>query len=486
MKNLYVACELGPANGRVMLGALQKGGLVVSEAAHLQDMTTEQEGVTRWDVARMFQDVMGAVRGIAAQEEPIRGISFHSPVNDALLFEANGSLVAPSTRVSEAAATTELNKLLAKVPFEALYAETGLQPSSARMVCQLAAENSRRLKKATHALSVADGFNFLFSGIARAEYSQAHQAQLYNPLTKSWSEQIVKAAGIPSKILPPLVPAGTKLGEVRRDLASQAGLEDAIVTTTCSDSLMATLATLTIADPQSWAFVWPDDSALLGTRLEVPSINEVSREMRYSNLIGFQDSVAFFKHWTGLRLVQECHRAWSQQDRGLDNEVLMHLATAANPFEALIDPSNARFSSVDDMPLAIQGFCRDTGQEPPRKPGPILRCILESLALHYRKALLEMEYIAGTNFNRLYVLGNKSSALLNHFLANALQVPVVVLPSETAAVGNIVIQALALGHIASVDEARDLVRHSVKTQTINPHATTWTDAYDRFLDLNPA
>src|SRR5213075_2020849 len=98
-----------------------------------------------------------------------------------------------------------------------------------------------------HALSVADGFNFLFSGIARAEYSQAHQAQLYNPLTKSWSEQIVKAAGIPSKILPPLVPAGTKLGEVRRDLASQAGLEDAIVTTTCSDSLMATLATLTIA-----------------------------------------------------------------------------------------------------------------------------------------------------------------------------------------------------------------------------------------------
>jgi rhamnulokinase len=485
MKNLYVACELGAANGRVMLGAVQKEGLLVSEAAHFQDLTTEQDGEVQWDVARIFQEVMGAVRGIAAQEEPIRGISFHSRENDALLFEANGSLVTPSTRASEAAATAQLKKLLAKVPIQELYAETGVQPSAISMACQLAAESSRRLKKASHALSLADGFNFLFSGIARAECSQAQQGQLYSALTKSWSERLVKAAGLPSKILPPVVPAGSKLGEVRRELASQAGLEDAMVTTTCSHTLAASLAALTIADPEPWAFLLPDDSAVLGTRLESASINDVSREMKYSNLLGFQNCVGFYKHWTGLKLVDECHRAWSQQDRGMDNEVLMHLATSATPFQALIDPANPRFSSADDMPQEIQAFCRETGQEPPRKPGPILRCILESLALHYRKGLVELEYIAGTSFNRLYVLSDRSNILLNHFLANAMQLPVVIMPPETAAVGNVAIQALALGHIASAEQAQDLVRHSIKTHTINPHATTWTEVYDRFLALNP-
>jgi rhamnulokinase len=402
-----------------------------------------------------------------------------------LLFEANGSLVTPSPRPAEAAATNELNKLLTKVTIQTFYEELGIQPCACSMLGQLAAESSRRLKKASHALSLADGFNFLFSGVPRAEFSQAHQGQLFNPTTKMWSEQLVKAAGLPPKILPPLVPAGTKLGEVRRDLAPQSGLEDAVVTSTCSNTLSATLAALTIADPESWAFLWPDDSAVLGTRLEYPCINDVSREMKYSNLVGFQNSIGFYKHWTGLRLVEECHRAWSQQDRALDDEVLMHLATSATPFEALIDPANPRFASAQDMPQEIQAFCRETGQEAPRKPGPTLRCILESLALHYRKALLELEYIAGATFNRVYVMGDRSNALLNHFLANALQLPVEVLPTETAAIGNVAIQALALGHIASLEEAQDLVRQALKTHVIHPHATTWTDAYDRFLDLNP-
>src|SRR5215471_9090443 len=139
MNNLYVACELGTLKGRVMLGALQKEGLIVSEAAQFQDTTTAEEGVVQWDVSRIFQEVIGAVRGIAAQEVAIRGISFHSPVSDAILFEGNGSLVTPTTRASEGTAALELNKLLSKVPIEVFYEETGMQPSSVSMLCQLAA-----------------------------------------------------------------------------------------------------------------------------------------------------------------------------------------------------------------------------------------------------------------------------------------------------------------------------------------------------------
>jgi sugar (pentulose or hexulose) kinase len=163
----------------------------------------------------------------------------------------------------------------------------------------------------------------------------------------------------------------------------------------------------------------------------------------------------------------------------------MHLAVSAPPFEALIDPSDPRFLTPGDMPLKIQAFCKETNQQVPRKPGPITRCVLESLALFYRKTLLEIEYLTGMQVARLYVLGKSSNTLSNNFIANALQVPVIVATSDAAAVGNIVVQALALGHIKSIEEAREIVRQSCKMETIYPYASAWQAAYDRFVELTP-
>ena len=482
MSNLYVVGELGAAKGRVLLGALQREGLAVSEAGDLRDLTICKEKAVEWNVPGIYHQLVQIVRGIVAQEEPVRGISFHSSATDALLFEANGSVVAPAVRCTEAEGAAELKKILAKVPAETLFEETGVQPNPCSALCQLAAESSRRLKRA-QVLSLADGLNYLFSGVAGAELSQASQTQLYNPTTKSWSEQLLKAAGLPSKSLPQLVTPGTTLGKVRVEVAEETGLEDAQVVATCSHELASALAALAIADPGNWAFLWPDETALLGTRLYEPYINEISRDMKYSNLVGFGDTVGFYKSWVGLRLVEQCQRSWAEQDRALDHEVLMHLATSAAPFEAFIDPANSRFQVPGDMPEAIQAFCRETGQEFPRKPGPILRCVLESLALYYRKAVLELEYITNTSLGRLYVLGGKSNVLLNHFLANALQIPIFVVPDHAAAVGNVAMQALALGHIETLEQARAVVEPALKMRAINPHATAWTEAFDRFLGL---
>lgn len=484
MSSLYVACELGAEKGRIMLGALEKDELTVSEAGDLQDLINRKDGALQWDIPHIYQQVLGIARGISAQEVPIKGISFHSSVGGCLLFEAKGSPILPAVHAPEPAASSELNKMLSKITAAALYEETGLQPLASSMLCQLAAEFPRRLKRASHALSLADGFNYLLSGVPRAEVSQASQTQLYNPRTKSWSEQLLKLIGVPPRLLPPLIPAGSKLGEVRADIAHEAGLDEARVIAACSNEMAAALAALTIADTGNWAFLWPGDWTVLGTKLEQPFINDVSREMKYSNLIGYGESAFFHRRWPGLRLVEECRRAWAEQDRALDSEVLMHLATSASPFEALIDPSDPRFLAGADMPKAIQAFCRGTGQEVPRKPGPMLRCILESLALQYRKAVLELEYVTCSSFNRLYVLGGRSNSLLNHFLANALQLPVVVVPAEAAAVGSVVVQALALGNIAAPENARELVGRSLKMRTINPHARAWTEAFDRFLELN--
>jgi rhamnulokinase len=483
MSSLYVSCELGSEQGRIMLGALGKDGLTVSEAGVLHGLTLSEKETVQWDISSIYQQVIAAARGIAAHEEPVRGISFHSSASDAVLFEANGTLVGPATRPVEKSGAAELKKILQKVPLAEFYDQTGLHPSAMSTLCQLAAEPSKKIRKAAYAMGLADAFNFLLGGVPRTELSHAGQTQFFNPMTQSWCASLLQAGGVPEKMLAPLVPAGTVLGQIRAEIAKDAGLEDARVVSTCSNQLAAALAALNIADADNWAFLWPGSTSLVGTMLGAPFINEVTRDMHYANLTGYGEAVGLYKEWPGLKFVDECHAAWSLQDRAMDADVLMHLATSAPPLQSLIDPSDARFSAAADMPQQVQTYCRETGQEPPRKPGPILRCILESLALQYRKALLELEYISGTHFTKLYVLGGPSNGLLHHFLTNALQLPVVIVPSSLPAVGNIVIQAMALGHIGSAEEARDLVNHCLKLQTINPHASAWTEAYERFLNL---
>ncbi len=135
------------------------------------------------------------------------------------------------------------------------------------------------------------------------------------------------------------------------------------------------------------------------------------------------------------------------------------------------------------MPLKIQAFCKETNQPVPRKPGPVFRCILESLALAYRKMLLEMAQLTGQSFQCLYVLGTGNQTLMNHFLANALRVPVVVAPPDAPSIGNIIIQALAMGQLSSTEHAQAVLRQSFPFETTIPHATAWDAACERFEAL---
>ncbi len=348
---------------------------------------------------------------------------------------------------------------------------------------QLGAERSLRFSGARYLMPVADGFNYLLSGVPRVESSQASTTQLYNPATKTWSESLLKVVGISPKLLPPVTTAGTELGPLLPEIVQKTNLREARVFATCSHERAASLAGLPFNDGENWAYVWPGAETLIGSQVPKPFINEATREMNFSNELCFGDAVCFYKRTTGLWILDECRRYWKAKDREMDDELLTHLAASAPPFEALINPADPRFATPGDMPLKIQAYCKETHQEVPWKPGPVIRCVLESLALLYRKALTELEYLTGRMATRICFMGPPQNILLKSFIANALQLPTLVAPAESAAIGNIAIQAVALGHINSLEEAREIVRHSIKMETIMPHATVWDSAYQRFVEL---
>jgi rhamnulokinase len=483
MEKLYVACDFGVRTSRIMLGTLNRQTLTVSELRRFTTPVINEKKTLQWNLPEIYRETLLALGEIGAQEVSVVGISCSSWGADYMLFDADDTLLTPVFHHADPRSVDGVKAVSAKMSTDTIYDETGVQSRAGDTLFQLGAESSRRLKRGNRLLPFADGFNHLLGGDRCAEMSAASTTQLFNPATRSWSKRLLSGLGLPLELLPNLVAPGTKLGSLRPDLVKQTRLEDATVIASCSNELSAALAGLPLGHGKDWAYLRVGEESLIGTEIPAPLVNKSTRELGYSNESCLGGAVNFYKRTIGLWLFEECRRFWIAQDRELSDDVLLHLATTSPAFECLINLADSRFAEPGDMPLKIQAYCRETGQEIPRKPGQIVRCVLESLALEYRKTFQELEAITGSKFTRLYLLGGAANSLLNHFVVNAVQVPVILVSPDAAPIGNVLVQALALGHIPSLGEARETLRSSFKTQAIVPHPTSWDTASNQMLEL---
>ena len=193
----------------------------------------------------------------------------------------------------------------------------------------------------------------------------------------------------------------------------------------------------------------------------------------------------FLKNIAGLWIIQECRRIWLAKGRDYTYEELTRMAEAASPLRSLIKPADARFLAPGGMPAKVREFCRSTGQTVPETPGEIVRCALESLALSYRETLEQIEALTGKKIRRLHIVGGGSlNTLLNQFAADATGRAVHAGPVEATAIGNVLIQAITLGHLEDAAALRRTVSASFPIQSYTPAGTdAWQDAYVRFQQL---
>ena len=194
-------------------------------------------------------------------------------------------------------------------------------------------------------------------------------------------------------------------------------------------------------------------------RGEDPIINEKSLAYNWTNEVGYGHTIRFLKNIVGLWVVQECKRTWANEGTEYNYDQITRMAAEAKPLKCLINPNAARFLKPDDMPAKVVAYCRETGQPVPQTHGEIIRCALESLALVYRKTIADVSAITGQPITRLHIVGGGTkNALLNQFAANATGLTILTGPVEATGIGNILIQALALKHLKSLDELRAVVR----------------------------
>ncbi len=484
MKTHYLACDLGAESGRLMLGTIEDARLSLTELHRFPNTPVPDGDSLHWNVVALLDELRTGLRKAAALRLPIASISTDSWGVDYLLYDEAGAEIEPTFHYRDARTADGVKAAYAKIGWPEIFAETGLQFLPFNTIFQLAAESPDRLASADLILGVGDAFNHWLSGVARYEESLASTTQLYDPRTRTWSAKLIQALGLRAEMFPPIVPSGTRLGPLRPALAEETGLHGVEVVASCSHDTGAAVAAVPGAG-DDWAYLSSGTWSLMGVELARPVINDAVREANFTNEIGYGGSVRFLKNIIGLWMVQESRREWTRQGWEYDYATLARLAAAAPAFASLVDPADPRFVSPGDMPGKIAAFCREHGQPVPATTGAFVRCILESLALLYRRTLRQIEELTGRRLGRLHIVGGGSrNDLLNRFAANALQLPVVTGPVEATAAGNILVQAIALGHLPSLAAARDVVRRSFETTTVEPaDAAVWADACARFERL---
>jgi rhamnulokinase len=74
--------------------------------------------------------------------------------------------------------------------------------------------------------------------------------------------------------------------------------------------------------------------------------------------------------------------------------------------------------------------------------------------------------------------GGVNNILLNQLTADACAIPIKAGPVEATAIGNVIVQAVATGDLASLAEARQVIALSSEISTVTPRDTSVWDSID--------
>lgn len=491
--NAYAAIDLGATSGRVLLGRLADGRIETHELARFANDPVRVPGGVRptltWDVLSLWS---GALAGLtAARESGLRSVGVDTWAVDYGLLDADQELLAHPVHYRDERTAGATERLFATLSPAEHYAITGLQVQPFNTVFQLLAARPVQLGSARRVLLMPDLFSWWLSGRQVAEVTNASTTGLLDVRTRTWSGRVLSAverlAGVDvAGLLPSLVEPGTALGPLRPEL----GLGDAEVIAVGSHDTASAVAAVPMQDPDHAAYISSGTWSLVGVELAEPVLSEESRAANFTNELGIDGTVRYLKNVAGLWLLSESQRTWRATGRAHDLPTLLAGAAEVPACRTVVDVDAPAFATPGDMPGRIREAARRTGQAVPEDEMAVTRCILDSLALAYRRAVRDAARLSGRDLRVLHIVGGGSrNALLCQLTADATGLPVLAGPAEGTAIGNLLVQALAIGDLdGGLPAIRDVVAASTDVVRWTPtvHTRAWDQAENRLRDTPAA
>jgi len=490
----FIAFDIGASSGRTIVGTLENNVIQLDEIYRFQNRRLQIDNSLCWNVLQLYKNILnGLKKYVEKYGSNTKGIGIDTWGVDFVLLDKNDEMIGYAHHYRDSRTQGVLEEIFKIIPKEEIFSETGIQFMDINSIVQLYSMVLNDLPKLSITdtfLMVPDYLNFLLSGKKLTEYSIATTSQLFNPTKNEWAYHLIERLDFKSNWFQKVIPSGSILGNIKDYVSNEVGLanDTKIIAPACHDTGSAVAAVPVDMDKYSsgeWAYLSSGTWSLLGVELNKPLINNKVLKYNFTNEGGLNNSIRFLKNVTGMWIIQECKRIWENEGKEFDWEDIVSEAKKAPKFQYLIDPNNPIFLNPKNMIATIQNFCKDQNQQQPESIGEISRTIFESLAFKYKEVIEYLEELIGKSIKILHVIGGgASNNLLNQFTANVLGIPIKVGPVEATAMGNILIQAYALGEINNINELRTIVHNSSEIKTFTPRNTEeWETVYKRYKKI---
>lgn len=471
MTHSVAAIDLGATSGRVMVGHVGPDELRLEAISRFANGGTMHPDGLRWDVSTLFEHAVAGLRDAAKRTPGIASVGVDSWAVDYALVSGNRILDEPFHYRDERTAAG-VDWVHARVSPAELYARNGLQFLPFNTIYQLAVEQHLDERPAQPTmLLIPDLINFWLTGARFAERTNASTTGLLPVGGVEWDTELMHRVGIPTGILPTLINAGDEVGPLLPHLASDTGLSPATVVTAVGSHDTASAIVATPMVEPGGAYISCGTWGLVGVETERPVVSDAARAANFTNEGGVDGRTRFLHNVMGLWLLSESIRVWNEAGGLVTLDRLLEQAGAVEGRVPIFDTNDPRFMPPGDMPARIADWCAEHNVKAPQGPAETTRSIIESLANAFSSAVRTASELSEQTVDRIHMVGGGAlNELLCQRTADRAGMPVIAGPIEATALGNVLIQARAIGAIGgSLESLRDLVSRTHSPRVFTPN-----------------
>ncbi len=482
MQSCYLAVDIGASSGRHIVGTVQNGRMQLTEVYRFENHLVRQNGHLCWAIEELAQNVIAGMKACRDAGCAPVSMGIDTWAVDYVLLNAAGQPVGDAVAYRDERTAAMRQALEPLVPFEELYAKTGIQYQPFNTVYQLMALKAghpEQLQQASTFLMIPDYLNYRLTGVAANEYTNASTTALVSARTRTWDDALIARLGLPRGIFQPIRPAGSTLGRLLPEVAAQVGFDCTVILPATHDTGSAFLA-VPARDDRAITLssgTW----SLLGVENPIPITNPASAAANFTNEGGYEYRYRYLKNIMGLWMLQSIRRElngtsyvregkahaaarkqWSFPD-------MIEAARAESGFASVVDVDDARFLAPQSMCEEVRAACAGSGQPVPANVGQVIQCVYNSLTQDYRRAVQTLQALTGKTYTSINIVGGGSQDMyLNQLTANATGLPVFAGPTEGTALGNLMVQFIANGEYPSLQAARDAIKTSFPIKEVVP------------------
>ena len=485
---LHVAIDLGAGSGRAFIGGAGPAGLRPTEVHRFHYAPRRAAGHLRWDAGALTEGILAGLQRARTAADAvgasIASIGVDSWGVDYALLDAEGRLIEEPICYRDERTADAIEEVLAVVPRGELFGSTGIQFQPFNTLYQLWAHVRDGLPdRAARLLLMPDFCHHLLCGSLVTERTNASTTQLLNAGTGNWDEPLFDRLHLPRRLMPDIVPAGSALGPLRPELGGAPGEAPVMVVAPGTHDTASAVAGTPLSP--GWAFISSGTWSLVGVERREPLLSEAAARASLTNEAGVFGSVRLLANVMGLWLLESCRREWDAEGTGQDLASLLAAAAREQESPGVIFPDDRRLFMPASMTGSLRAALAESGQADTSDPARLTKIILDSLAMRYASVVDHIEQLTDTAVEGLHIVGGGSqNDYLNQATANASGRPVLAGPVEATATGNLLVQAIATGGLASLDEARRLVSRSCTLRRFEPRdRDRWIEVARRYRDL---